>query len=117
VEPLARPFLAEVRRCKQMFHLTLISARTSIGDEGVDLGRGWREACQGQAQTTQQRGSRSLRRWLDVFPFEACENKRIDGIADLTRARHPRRLMRPDWLECPVRGGPGGQRLRSISVV
>src|SRR6266545_4105000 len=101
VEPLHRHALAEVRRRQQTIDDLLVSVRAPIGQEGIDLGGGGRQAGQVECHPPDQADRVRLGRRLEARALQTGQDEMIDGVArpgrvgDTRQGRPFRRDERP----------------------
>ena len=73
------PLAVAGRRQQPVDHL-LVRPRGLVGEECVDLGRGWRQARQIERHPADQRGAVGLRRGPQPFTLQSIQDERVDRI-------------------------------------
>src|SRR5262249_39446123 len=121
VEPVPSPALTVRGPVEQPIDQTLISVRTVVREEVVDLLNRGRQTEQVEAQAADQCGSIRLRRWCDLLRLQPGHDKRIDPIADRRGIGDPGQIGPANRLKGPVigRGARRGARrfLRPASAL
>src|SRR6185503_4155736 len=100
IKPVAGPAFAIMRRRKELVDQMFVSLWIRISDKTLDLFRSRRKTQQIKIDTANECAAVCAGRWGDVFGFEFCNNKAIDGILagftfDFGNRRTNRTLERP----------------------
>ena len=111
VEPVAAPLFAVVRRGQQAVDHFLPGVGRFVGEEGVDLFGGGRQAGEVEGGAADERGAAGGRRGFQSGLFESGEQEGVDGRLRpgfVGRGGEGRRSGIFSWLESPVAAFCGG---------
>ena len=105
IEPVPAPPLAVVRGGQQAVNQPLVSIRSGVGYEFLDLLRGRGQAYQVVVGSPQERALRGVGRERETFSFELRQHEGIDRCAHAVRAfdvGHGRRNRLAERPELPI---------------